>query len=165
MRRSDGFTLIELMIVIAIMGVMATMAVPSYQDRIIRSQVQEALKMSAVAQEVIEGYYRTHGRLPADNAQAGLPPPDRFVGNYVRQLRVADGALHLSFGQRSNTHLHGKVLSLRPAVVADYRAVPIAWVCGQAGVPAGMQGRGANRTDLPVHFLPIDCRPGPAERG
>jgi len=164
MRPSRGFTLIELMIVIAIMGIMATMAVPSYQDRIVRSQVQEALKMSAVAKEAIEVHYRARGRLPADNAQAGLPPPDKFVGNYVSQLRVVDGALHLSFGQRSNVHLSGRVLSLRPAVVADYPAVPIAWVCGQAGVPAGMQGRGDNRTDLPVHFLPIDCRPGPADR-
>ena len=163
MKRHHGFTLIELMIVIAIMGIMATMAVPSYQDRIVRSQVQEALKMSEAAREAIEAHYRAHGRLPTDNAQAGLAPPEKYVGNFVNQLRVADGALHLRFGQRSNRHLSGKTLTLRPAVVDAYPKVPIAWVCGQAGVPSGMQGRGENQTDLPIHFLPIDCRPGPAE--
>jgi len=163
MSQNRGFSLIELMVVIAIMGIMATMAVPSYQDRIVRAQVQEALKMSEAAQDSIGRYYRAHVRLPSSNAQAGLPPPDKYVGNFVSQLLVTDGAVHLSFGQRSNRHLSAKTLTLRPAVVDAYPAVPIAWVCGQAGVPSGMQGRGENRTDLPLHFLPIDCRPGPSE--
>jgi len=71
--RQNGFTLIELMIVIAIISILATMAAPSYQDRIIRSQVQEALRLAEVAKTGIEEFYTAKQRLPADNAEAGLP--------------------------------------------------------------------------------------------
>jgi type IV pilus assembly protein PilA len=99
--------------------------------------------------------------LPANNAQAGLPPADRIVGNFVSGIAVVDGATHLSFGNSANRNLAGKKLTLRPAIVKDHPQVPIAWVCGQAGVPAQMQAMGENRTDLPLEFLPVDCRPGP----
>lgn len=162
-RAQGGFTLIELMIVIAIIGVMATLAVPSYQDRIIRAQVKEALELASFAQEGVQTYYRTHRRMPQDNAQAGLPPAPMIVGNYVSAVTVSDGVTHLSFGQKANRNLAGKTLSVRPAVVSGYPQVPIAWVCGLAGVPTPMQAAGENRTDLPPQFLPVDCRPGPAE--
>ncbi|WP_084383309.1 pilin [Hydrogenophaga flava] len=159
--RHDGFTLIELMVVVAIIGIMATLAVPSYQDRIIRAQVKEALGLASFAQEGVQTFQRTHRQLPASNAEAGLPPADKIVGNYVVGVRVEAGATHLTFGNNANRNLAGKTLTLRPAIVKDHPQVPIAWVCGQAGVPAQMQAMGENRTDLPMEFLPIDCRPGP----
>lgn len=163
-RAVRGFTLIELMIVIAIICVMATMAVPSYQDRVVRSQVKEGLSLAAFAQEAVQAHFRTHRTLPHNNAEAGLPPADQIVGNYVSQLEVRDGVTHLRFGNSANRHLAGKTLSVRPAVVKAYPQVPIAWVCAQAGVPAQMQAMGDDRTDLPLHFLPVDCRPGPSTR-
>jgi type IV pilus assembly protein PilA len=159
--RHRGFTLIELMVVVAIMGIMATLAMPSYQDRIIRAQVKEALGLASFAQEGVQAFQRTHRKLPANNAEAGLPPADRIVGNFVSGIEVVDGATHLSFGNNANRNLAGKKLTLRPAIVKDHPQVPIAWVCGQAGVPAQMQAMGDNRTDLPLEFLPVDCRPGP----
>lgn len=156
-----GFTLIELMIVIAILGIGAGLAMPSYQDRVIRAQVAEGMALAEVAKQAIAAEYARSGRMPADNASAGLPPADSIVGNYVSSLAVEGGAVQISFGQLSNRNLAGQVLSLRPATVPTYRQVPIAWVCGQASVPPKMSAEGRNRTTLPGPHLPVECRGGP----
>jgi type IV pilus assembly protein PilA len=156
-----GFTLIELMIVIAILGIGAGLAMPSYQDRVIRAQVAEGLALADIAKQAIATEYARSGKLPADNASAGLPPADRIVGNYVSSLAVEGGAVQISFGQLSNRNLAGKVLSLRPAMVPAYKQVPIAWVCGQASVPPKMSAEGSNRTTLPGPHLPVECRGAP----
>lgn len=148
-----GFTLIELMIVVAIIGILATMAMPSFQDRIIRTQVSEGQALAGFAQTSVASYYTHHKSLPANNAAAGLPPPDRIVGNYVTRLTVENGALHIQYGNLSNRNLEGKTLTLRPAVVEGYPQVPIAWVCGLAAVPVSMKVNGTNATDLPGPFF------------
>ena len=158
MQRPQGFTLIELMIVIAIMGVLATMAVPTYQERLIRVQVSEALGLSEFAKEGINAYYRANKRMPKNNVEAGLPPPDKIVGNYVTALEVADGAIHVTLGNRINRNAMGKVLSIRPAVVAAFSQVPVAWNCGVATAPSSMKVYGEDRTNLMAPYLPIDCR-------
>lgn len=156
--RVAGFTLIELMIVIAIVGILATIALPSYQERIIRSQVQEALSLSSMAEEEIQSYYKIRGRLPVDNAAVGLPAPEVIVGNYVQALEIQNGAIHVKLGNRVNKHILEKTISVRPAIVSQSSKVPIAWVRGLASVPSGMQVKGENRTDLLPRFLPIHCR-------
>ena len=155
---SRGFTLIELMIVIAIIGIMATMAMPSYQDRVIQAEVSEGLNLADFARQTIAARYSRDHSFPHDNQAAGLPPADHIVGNYVTALTVRDGAIDITYGGQSNRFLVGKVLSLRPATVPGYPQVPIAWVCGQAPVPGKMQAAGANQTTLPLEQLPLDCR-------
>jgi type IV pilus assembly protein PilA len=155
MRR--GFTLVELMIVIAIIGIMATLAMPSFQDRIIKAQIREGLEIIAPVKKAEAEYYEKYGRLPADNAGLGLPDPDKFVGNYVRRVEVEDGAIHMTFGNRVNRNASGKILTLRPAIVKDAPIVPIAWVCAKAKPPEGMSVSGTDATSLPNHFLPLDC--------
>ncbi len=155
----SGFTLIELMIVIAIITILTTMAVPSFQDRVIRAQVSEGLALSDFVKQAIAAQYAKTHRLPKDNASAGLPPADRIVGNYVTGIAVHEGSVLITFGNQSNRYLAGKKLSLRPAVVENYPIVPIAWVCGMAGVPEKMKVLGGNETNLPLPHLPIDCRP------
>jgi type IV pilus assembly protein PilA len=152
-----GFTLIELMVVVAIIGVMATFALPSYQERIIKAQIQEGLEMIAPIKKTEAEYYIKYGRFPANNASAGVPAPDKFVGNYVRRVEVENGAIHITFGNRINRNASDKVLSLRPAIVKDAPMVPVAWVCAKARVPDGMSVQGKDATDLPDHFLPLDC--------
>ncbi len=158
MNKQKGFTLIELMIVIAIMGILATVALPTYQERAIRVQVGEATGLAEFAKESIAAYYRANKRMPKNNAEAGLPPADKIIGNYVTGLEVADGAIHVTLGNRINRNAAGKVFSIRPAVVAAYPQIPIAWNCGVATPPAGMKAYGDNRTSLAAPFLPVDCR-------
>lgn len=157
-RTGRGFTLIELMIVIAIIGVLSTLALPSYLDRVVRSQVGEGTQLTEFVRQAVQESWRRSGHMPKNNAAAGLPPPEQIVGNYVTRVEVEDGAISITYGQRSNRFLAGKRLTLRPAVVEAYPTVPIAWVCGSATVPNRMQVRGADRSDLPPHFMPIDCR-------
>lgn len=146
------------MIVIAIIGILATMAVPSYQDRVIRAQVNEGIGLVDFAKQSVAEYYAKNRRMPKDNAAAGLPPSGYIVGNYVSGVAVNDGAILVTFGNRSNKYLSGKRLTIRPAVVEGYSRVPIAWVCGLAGVPEKMRAVGRNETDLPISHLPIECR-------
>ena len=71
---------------------------------------------------------------------------------------VQDGAIHITFGNRANNSIKGKILSLRPAVVSDAPIVPVAWVCGNATAPEKMTVKGVNRTDIPFTYLPFKCR-------
>jgi type IV pilus assembly protein PilA len=158
-RHLCGFTLIELMIVVAIIGIFATMALPSYQDRIIATQVKEGMALAGYAQEAVARQYASNRKFPTNNATAGLPPSQFIVGTYVTDVAVANGAIVVTYGNQSNRNLAGKKLTLRPAHVPDYPMVPISWVCGMAPVPDKMRAQGTNDTSLPAHQLPLDCRP------
>ena len=157
-RAQRGFTLIELMIVVAIMGILSVMVIPSYQDRVIRTQVGEGLNLAEFVRQSVQTYYSKRGRLPADNAALGLPESTKIIGNYVSDMAVHDGVVVITFGNRVNRFIAGKKLTLRPAVVDGYPVVPIAWICGNASVPDKMQVRGNNDTDIPAPHLPLDCR-------
>ena len=153
-----GFTLIELMVVVAIIAILALMAVPLYRDKFIREQVIEAMRLTDIAKGPIAATWTTTKALPDDNAAAGLPVPDKVVSNYVKSLTVEAGAIHVVFGNQANGALRGMTLSLRPAVVEDAPIVPVAWVCGYAAVPEKMTVMAANRTNVPKGWLPVNCR-------
>lgn len=158
MKSRSGFTLIELMIVVAIIAVLSSLALPSYQDRVIRAQVSEGIGLSEFVRQAVAAHYARHKRMPKDNAAAGLPESRFIVGNHVSEIAVVEGAVTITYGNRSNRHLVGKKLALRPAIVEDHPVVPIAWVCGSASVPERMKVLGANDTTLPVPHMPVDCR-------
>jgi len=156
--RRSGFTLIELMIVVAIIGILSTLALPNFADRVIRAQVSTAIDMTEVARSAVEKQYRTYRTVPKNNKVAGLPEAGKFIGNYVKSVEVDNGAIHITLGNRVNKFADGMVLTMRPAVVKGQPIVPISWICGNAGVPSGMTVLGENRTTLPSTMLPIDCR-------
>ena len=155
---SRGFTLIEVTVVLAIMAILALMAVPSQVDRIVRQQVSDALPLADIAKSPVALAWKTTAGFPSDNAGAGLPVPDKIVSSWVTRLVLADGAIHLTFGNRAQGTLNGKVLSIRPAVVTDAPVVPVSWVCGLATAPNGMTVHGANLTTIPAKHLPLNCR-------
>ena len=158
--RKEGFTSIEMMVVVGIIAILVLMALPGYQDKLVRDQIVEALPLADIAKPPIAASWATAQSFPADNASAGLPPADKIVSNFISSVVVQGGAIHLTFGNRANGQIKGKVLTLRPAIVEDAPVVPIAWVCAYAPVPGQMTVKGDNRTDIPVAYLPSKCRAG-----
>src|SRR5512134_2943690 len=98
-RRSlRGFTLIELMVVLAIIAILLLMAVPMYGDKHIREQVVEAVRLTEIAKKPVAASWAATKSFPEDNAAAGLPAPDKVVSNYVKSLTIDAGAIHVVFG-------------------------------------------------------------------
>jgi type IV pilus assembly protein PilA len=156
--RHAGFTLMEMMVVCSIIAILALMALPSFQDSIVRDQINTALPLADIAKKPVAASWSAFQAFPPDNAAAGLPPADKIVSNHIRSVQVQDGVLHITFGNRANGIIKDKILSLRPAVVKDAPVVPVAWVCGYAEPPDKMTLIGQDRTDIPANFLPFACR-------
>ena len=158
MKPLRGVTLIELMVVIAIISILALMAIPSFQQKFVRDQIAEAITWAALAKTPTAAYWTAHQALAPDNASVGLPAADKVVSNLVSALTVEAGAIHLTFGNRAYAVLKGKTLTFSPAVVDDSPVVPVAWVCGRAAAPANMALHGNNKTDIATEFLPTACK-------
>ncbi|MGY6519348.1 MAG: pilin [Lysobacteraceae bacterium] len=159
MNRNSGFTLIELMIVVTIIGVLASISLPAYQVYVQRAEVVEAMSLGDFARNHVTRFHRDTGRFPADNAEAGLPEPAQLLGNRVTGIEVVDGAVHVTFGFKASSGLQDRVLSFRPALVEGSPASPIAWLCGTDKPVPGMRAQGEDRTDVPLPMLPGSCRP------
>lgn len=154
----SGFTLIELLIVMSIISILTSMALPSMHDRIVRVQVQEALNIAQMGKEAVAHFHKKKARFPTNNQTAGLPPSDQIMGNYLQSLEIRKGALYLTLGKKINTRVQGKILVIRPVFVAGSPSVPISWVCGFSSVPKGMNVIGNNESTIEAHYLPIQCR-------
>ena len=153
-----GFTLIEMMVVVAIIAILALMMAPMVNDRAVREQIVEALPLADIAKKPIGAAWAATQAFPDDNAAAGLPPAEKIVSDRVSTVTVEKGSIHVRFGNRANGAIQGKTPTLRPAVVEDAPVVPITWLCGHAAPPDKMRAKGPNRTDLPVKYLPARCR-------
>ena len=156
--RATGFTLIEVVIVMAIIAILALFTVPVFLARIPRAQVEESMPLAEIAKRAVAAYYAQSGALPANNDAAGLPEAKKIIGNYVTAVAVTDGAINMTFGNNSNAKINGKRVTWRPAIVKDARVVPVAWICAGRKVPDGMDVGGVNVTDVPLDSLPVDCR-------
>lgn len=156
--RHRGFTLIELVMVMAVMVILLLVALPSYLDRIVREHVAEALPLAELPKPAVEVAWRMGAELPADNAAAGLPVPEKIVNDRVKSVTLENGAIHIRFGNRAHKTLQDKVLTVRPAGVADARVVPVTWLCAGAPAPGNMTALGENRTTVPAGLLPLRCR-------
>lgn len=157
-RHQPGFTLMEIVVAVAIVALLATMALPSITSSIVRNQIVEAVPLADLVKKAVAQSWAGAAALPADNATAGLPPPDKIVNNYVSSVALESGAIQITFGNSAHKLIAGKILTLRPAIVTDAPMVPVAWVCAQAAVPGGMTVLGEDRTNVPVAMLPYNCR-------
>ncbi|HEZ3242249.1 TPA: pilin, partial [Neisseria meningitidis] len=123
-----GFTLIELMIVIAIVGILAAVALPAYQDYTARAQVSEAILLAEGQKSAVTEYYLNHGEWPSDNSAAGVASSSTIKGKYVQSVTVANGVITAQMASSGvNKEIQGKKLSLW----AKRQDGSVKWFCGQ----------------------------------
>ena len=106
------------MVVIAIIGILALIAAPSYLDQMIRKQIVDARAPGGHRKDTGGGRVGPRACLPPRQRRAGLPAADKIVNNYISSLSIEEGAIHIVFGNSANSAIKGRILSIRPAVVA-----------------------------------------------
>jgi type IV pilus assembly protein PilA len=140
-RLSAGFTLIELMIVVAIIAILAAIAIPAYQDYLIRVQVAEGMSLASGAKSAVWDYVSNTGDYPASNKSAGLADRTEIKGNYVSSVDVTGGKITVAFNSnKANQSIRGALFVLSPTTIGG----SILWSCA----PSTLDGK----------YLPTTCR-------
>ncbi|EMU0784400.1 pilin [Neisseria gonorrhoeae] len=155
-----GFTLIELMIVIAIVGILAAVALPAYQDYTARAQVSEAILLAEGQKSAVTEYYLNHGEWPENNASAGVASsPTDIKGKYVKEVEVKNGVVTATMKSDGvNKEIKNKKLSLW----AKRENGSVKWFCGQ---PVTRDNKAndtvadaADKDKIETKHLPSTCR-------
>ncbi|HEZ5273144.1 TPA: pilin [Neisseria meningitidis] len=157
-----GFTLIELMIVIAIVGILAAVALPAYQDYTARAQVSEAILLAEGQKSAVTEYYLNHGEWPGNNTSAGVATSSKIKGKYVEKVEVKNGVITAEMKSSGvNKEIQGKKLSLW----AKRQAGSVKWFCGQPvtrnnakATDDGVTADAANGKKIDTKHLPSTCR-------
>ncbi len=169
-RLQQGFTLIELMIVVAIIGILAAIAIPAYQDYTIRAQVSEGMSLAAAAKAAVAEDFLNEGAAPTNRTDAGMTANAADTqGKYVASVAVANGAIIITYGNEANAQIANETLGLTPYESGD---LSVMWKCGGAGVPGGgalmgtsgavnvaVQNNGSLAGAAFQQYLPSACRP------
>jgi len=160
----QGFTLIELMIVVAIIGILAAIAIPAYQDYTIRAQVSEGLNLAAAAKAAVAESFLNTGVPPADRTTAGMSANAVDTqGKYVASVQVTTGTISITYGNEANAQIQGMLLVLQPFETADLSVV---WKCGWAIDPANTLPMGTSvavpsaviASTVVQKYVPSACR-------
>ena len=142
-----GFTLIELMIVVAIIAILAAIAIPAYQDYLVRSQVSEGAVLGSGAETALAEFYSNTGHFPASNVSAGVATAASVTGKYVLSVDsyTKPGIIQAVYGNQANAAITGSTLALS-AIVSPGNT--ISWSCAMGD------------TNVPAKYLPTTCRTG-----
>lgn len=158
----QGFTLIELMIVVAIIGILAAIAIPAYQNYMIRAQISEGLSLAGGVQTDVVQYYTEHGSWPTQlvGPTPALGYTSRPSSKYVMFIDVSNGTVIIKYGNQVNqTITVWNELDIRPRLDSNDDVI---WVCGSAVAPPGLSDPAVpatpDNTSIPTRYLPVSCR-------
>jgi type IV pilus assembly protein PilA len=151
-----GFTLIELMIVVAIIGILAAIAIPAYQDYTIRAQVTEGLTLAGDLKASVAEWYANTGDW-ADLSDLGISAATDKAGKYVTDVGVTGGVITITYGNQANANVTGDTLSLTPGTNVN---LDVVWTCGNATAPSGASMVTSGSTSVENKYLPASCRAG-----
>ena len=159
-QHNQGFTLIELMIVMAIIGILASLAVSAYQTYTVRAQIAEGLNFATGAKVPIVDAYTNGGVAPANRAASGMTPlATDSRGSYVASVEIVDGRIDVTFGgPMAHQDIIGQTLSVTPYETIGNSVI---WRCGNALAPAGnlLDGGAAHQApSIDLRYLPSNCR-------
>jgi type IV pilus assembly protein PilA len=156
-RTSKGFVFIELLYVMAILSILATIAIPAYKDYTLRAIVCEGLEVILPLREKIEAYYAHFGRFPRHNSALALPAMEKLATKHLQSIEVKQGAIIIRYRSSSLERDTVGVLTIRPTLNKALPTAPITWVCGGAE-PADRLVIGDSLTNLDNKHLPAACR-------
>ena len=160
-RHNRGFTLIELMIAMAIVGILAAIAIPAYQNFTLRAQVTEAVKLANTLRIDVAEYQANTGEWPNTVKSLGLD--QNKTGNRVIELRIENGTIIGTFGGIAPPRLNGKTLAMRPALLVGEDWQQVIWQCGnerleKTDIKVDFAGSADVAGSVEDQLLPAECR-------